>query len=106
MLRSSVTTLALLLIADCNAFVVPSTSTFVHRTDTIFLLYDKARAFAPTSARALSKDGEMSMNLLDRFVRVAKGNINSVLNNLESPEKIMDQAVKDMQVRSTSRNAS
>ena len=39
----------------------------------------------------------MQMNLIDRFMRVAKGNINSVLQNLEAPEKIMNQAVEDMQ---------
>ena len=36
-------------------------------------------------------------NLLDRFFRVAKSNVNLVLSNLEEPEKIMDQAVVDMQ---------
>lgn len=39
------------------------------------------------------------MNLFDRFSRVAKANINSVLKNLEDPEKILNQAVEDMQVR-------
>jgi len=37
------------------------------------------------------------MNLFDRFSRVAKSNINNVLKNLEDPEKIMSQAVEDMQ---------
>lgn len=37
------------------------------------------------------------MNLFDRFTRVAKSNINNVLKNLEDPEKIMNQAVEDMQ---------
>lgn len=37
------------------------------------------------------------MGLVDRFMRVAKGNINAVLQNLEAPEKIMNQAVEDMQ---------
>lgn len=40
------------------------------------------------------------MNLFDRFTRVAKANINNVLKNLEDPEKIMNQAVEDMQVSS------
>ena len=39
------------------------------------------------------------MNLFDRFSRVAKSNINNVLKSLEDPEKIMNQAVEDMQVR-------
>jgi phage shock protein A len=37
------------------------------------------------------------MNLIDRFIRVAKGNISGVLNSLEAPEKIMNQAMVDMQ---------
>lgn len=37
------------------------------------------------------------MNLFDRFSRVAKSNLNNVLKNLEDPEKIMNQAVEDMQ---------
>lgn len=37
------------------------------------------------------------MNLADRFFRVVKANINSVLQNLEDPEKILEQAVEDMQ---------
>merc|ERR1719253_2031771 len=39
----------------------------------------------------------LSMNLFDRFSRVAKSNINNVLKSLEDPEKIMNQAVEDMQ---------
>jgi hypothetical protein len=39
------------------------------------------------------------MNLFDRFTRVAKSNINNILKNLEDPEKIMNQALEDMQVR-------
>mmetsp|Transcript_43708 Transcript_43708/g.132967 ORF Transcript_43708/g.132967 Transcript_43708/m.132967 type:complete len:326 (-) Transcript_43708:100-1077(-) len=99
MFRSSVAALAVLLIADSNAFIVPSTSTFVQRTNTMVVTYDKARAFAPSPARSAKRfdHSEMSMNLIDRFVRVAKGNMNNVLNSLESPEKIMNQAVQDMQ---------
>jgi len=37
------------------------------------------------------------MNLFDRFTRVAKSNLNNVLKGLEDPEKIMSQAVEDMQ---------
>jgi len=39
----------------------------------------------------------LSMNLFDRFSRVAKSNLNNVLKTLEDPEKIMNQAVEDMQ---------
>lgn len=41
------------------------------------------------------------MNLFDRFTRVAKSNLNSILKSLEDPEKIMGQALEDMQVRTS-----
>jgi phage shock protein A len=37
------------------------------------------------------------MNLFDRFARVAKANANNILKGLEDPEKILNQAVEDMQ---------
>lgn len=37
------------------------------------------------------------MNIVDRFFRVVTSNVNSVLKNLEEPEKVLDQAVNDMQ---------
>jgi phage shock protein A len=36
-------------------------------------------------------------NLVDRFIRVARGNVNSVLSRFEDPEKVMDQALSEMQ---------
>ena len=39
----------------------------------------------------------LRMNIADRFFRVVKSNVNSLLSNLEDPEKILDQAVNDMQ---------
>jgi len=36
-------------------------------------------------------------NLLDRFFRVAKANANNVLKKFEDPQKVMEQAVEDMQ---------
>ena len=40
----------------------------------------------------------LQMNLFDRFARVAKSNLNELANKLEDPEKIMDQAIEEMQV--------
>ena len=40
----------------------------------------------------------LHMNLFDRFQRVAKSNLNNILKGLEDPEKIMEQALEDMQV--------
>jgi len=36
-------------------------------------------------------------NLFDRFVRVAKSNVNKVIQSMEDPEKVLDQAVDEMQ---------
>jgi len=38
-----------------------------------------------------------SDNLFDRFVRVTKANINKVISSVEDPEKVLDQAVEEMQ---------
>jgi len=50
----------------------------------------------PPSPTALPASGG-SGNLFDRFARVAKANVNSVLKKLEDPEKVMEQALDDMQ---------
>jgi len=49
------------------------------------------------SSRERSSALFMGENLFERFTRVAKSNMNNVLKNLEDPEKIMEQAVSDMQ---------
>lgn len=51
----------------------------------------------PTSTTTARCNTALSMNLFDRFSRVAKSNLNNVLKTLEDPEKIMNQAVEDMQ---------
>lgn len=38
----------------------------------------------------------MSMNMFERFSRVAKANVNEILNKWEDPEKVMNQAVEDL----------
>lgn len=43
------------------------------------------------------RGASLQMNMFDRFARVVKSNVNNVLSNLEEPEKVLDQAVKDMQ---------
>jgi len=39
----------------------------------------------------------LHMNMFDRFARVIKSNVNQALNKMEDPEKVLDQAVVDMQ---------
>jgi phage shock protein A len=76
----------------------------------VWLWTSSASAFAPsfgssfTQNRAAtrlappsSSSTALQMNLFDRFTRVAKSNLNNILKNLEDPEKIMNQAVEDMQ---------
>jgi len=59
----------------------------------------------PTKTLTANTTGKVSssfalqMNLFDRFSRVAKSNLNNILQSLEDPEKIMTQALEDMQVR-------
>jgi phage shock protein A len=50
----------------------------------------------PLQAHRLSPS-PISMNLGERFVRLVKSNVNSVIGNLEDPEKVLEQAVADMQ---------
>jgi len=81
-------TLTLVALGGASAFVPHrpvGTSSFVQRPSSSYA--------STTTTTALQ------MNLFDRFTRVAKSNINSILKNLEDPEKIMSQAVEDMQVR-------
>jgi len=41
--------------------------------------------------------GVVSMNLFDRAARLVKSNLNEVMGKLEDPEKVVEQAVADMQ---------
>lgn len=80
-------------------------------TTTLFTtLITSSVAFAPSSftpqqqqssitrMRQQPRNGSaLHMNLFDRFQRVAKGTINDALKKMEDPEKILNQAVEDMQ---------
>lgn len=89
---------ALLTRGGANAFV-PSSS-FVTRPSSVVTTHDKSVSYTMPAAPASStRNTALQMNLVDRFMRVAKANMNTVLMNLEGPEKIMNQAVEDMQVR-------
>lgn len=72
----------------------------------LFLVCASTDAFVPSSSftrntmtvhRPMQQSTVLSMNLFDRFSRVDKSNLNNILKNLEDPEKIMNQAVEDMQ---------
>jgi hypothetical protein len=83
---------------------------FAIASSALLLLASSTNAFAPATfgssfvqsrvafAPVVSSSSALQMNLFDRFTRVAKSNLNNILKNLEDPEKIMNQAVEDMQV--------
>jgi hypothetical protein len=79
-------------------------SSFVHRTTaaTAPPAFSQSSAYAPGTASSSSSSSSstvLHMNLFDRFTRVVNSNLNNILKNLEDPEKIMTQALEDMQVR-------
>ena len=51
----------------------------------------------PRHAAARVAPETCRMNLGERFVRLVKSNVNEVINKLEDPEKVLTQAVADMQ---------
>mmetsp|Transcript_26508 Transcript_26508/g.81500 ORF Transcript_26508/g.81500 Transcript_26508/m.81500 type:complete len:306 (-) Transcript_26508:229-1146(-) len=59
----------------------------------------RARRLAAPSAvrRRASAPTPLHMNMFDRFKRVAEANINNVLGKMEDPEKVLSQAVEDLQ---------
>eukprot|EP00591_Stephanopyxis_turris_P004976 CAMPEP_0195514498 /NCGR_PEP_ID=MMETSP0794_2-20130614/5864_1 /TAXON_ID=515487 /ORGANISM="Stephanopyxis turris, Strain CCMP 815" /LENGTH=314 /DNA_ID=CAMNT_0040642753 /DNA_START=46 /DNA_END=990 /DNA_ORIENTATION=- len=95
MARGSFASSALLaLILTSSSFTTSAftpSSTFVRKT------VGKSYQCANNNVARTYGGSALSMNLFDRFSRVAKSNLNNVLKNLEDPEKIMSQAVEDMQ---------
>jgi len=80
----------------CVAFTAGLSSGFVPRSSFVWPQVP-THTFA-TYHRATGRSTALSMNLFDRFARVAKANLNNVLKSLEEPEKILNQAIEDMQV--------
>jgi phage shock protein A len=57
----------------------------------------KAPLPAPAVSLARRRTPVLNMNMFDRFKRVAEANINNVLGKMEDPEKVLAQAVEDLQ---------
>jgi len=91
---ASTVALAALLVAPAQAFTSPSFVAPRHALPATYNPSAKLVRSAPSAPRATSA---LQMNLFDRFVRVAKSNVDNVLKKVEDPEKIMNQAVEDMQ---------
>ncbi len=71
----------------------------------LFVLYCLSLCGRITSFRTISSNHRalvrghttLEMNLFDRFARVVKGTANQIVSGMEDPEKVLDQAVADMQ---------
>ena len=65
------------------------------------LLAAAASAFAPRPGvlkpAPRLRRCQLHMSMFDRFKRVAEANINNVLGKMEDPEKVLNQAVEDLQ---------
>jgi len=71
-----------LTVSSCHAFIVgPHNHNHHHNV----------------ARRTINSNVVLHMNLFDRFARVAKSNLNNIANKLEDPEKIMEQALEEMQ---------
>ena len=55
-----------------------------------------ARPWSRCSITRRQSPSQLRMNMVDRFFRVVKSNLNNVLSSLEDPEKVLEQAVNDM----------
>lgn len=91
---SSVAIMAL--VAQSSAFAPSYTSSsFIQKQQQ--LPVGKQNLPSTSSSTRGRTSSSLSMNLFDRFARVAKANANNILKGLEDPEKILNQAVEDMQ---------
>jgi len=103
MVSNQLTTIALFSVVifcrtlPSEAFTTNSNVYFMRRTNTLTVSYWRVKLDRPSFGRRHSSSSALSMNLFDRFTRVAKSNLNNILKNLEDPEKILNQAVEDMQ---------
>jgi hypothetical protein len=50
-----------------------------------------------TSAESTVSEGQIIMGLLDRISRLVRANVNDMVSKAEDPEKILEQAVIEMQ---------
>lgn len=92
-----VTTTVATVFHTTNGFVYPSNQRSMMTTTSSSLSFVRRPFCCSRSASSSSSSSALCMNLFDRFSRVAKANVNNILKNLEDPEKIMNQALEDMQ---------
>lgn len=90
---------ALLLVSSVQAFAPSTTGSSFVQTRALVVASNNDLIMTPPQhySRQQQQHTALHMNLFDRFTRVAKANMNQILQKLEDPEKIMNQAVEDMQ---------
>lgn len=101
----SVLTAAALLAASADGFVpgthssfTPSTTTLQRVASPAVTTFREQQGFGVVQPLHSSRqDTVLQMNLVNRFVKVAQSNVLKVIQSLEAPEKIMNQAMIDMQ---------
>jgi len=101
----SVLTVAALLTASANGFVPGSHSSFTPSTTTLqravspgVTTFREQQGFGVSAYSSTARHGTaLQMNLVNRFLKVAQSNVLKVIQSLEAPEKIMNQALIDMQ---------
>eukprot|EP00752_Nemacystus_decipiens_P005694 g5154.t1 len=80
-----------------EGFVVPPSSSAIARSTQGAGIVSAQSPVQGAPWRGSRKSTALRMNLADRFLRVAKANLNNILQTWEDPEKILEQAVEDMQ---------
>eukprot|EP00544_Gedaniella_sp_CCMP2646_P003476 CAMPEP_0202490406 /NCGR_PEP_ID=MMETSP1361-20130828/7816_1 /ASSEMBLY_ACC=CAM_ASM_000849 /TAXON_ID=210615 /ORGANISM="Staurosira complex sp., Strain CCMP2646" /LENGTH=320 /DNA_ID=CAMNT_0049120285 /DNA_START=119 /DNA_END=1081 /DNA_ORIENTATION=- len=101
----SVLTATVLLASCVNGFAPSSSftpsSTTLQRTAAMspeVTAFRQQQGFGPMhSSSPQTSHTALQMNLVNRFLKVAQSNVLKVIQSLESPEKIMNQAMIDMQ---------
>lgn len=101
----SVLSLAALLTASSHGFAPGSPSSFTPSTTTLqrvaspaVTTFRQQQGFGGVAYSSTARhETALQMNLVNRFLKVAQSNVLKVIQNLEAPEKIMNQALIDMQ---------
>ena len=96
-MKTIITTTILSTLLTSSVAFAPS-STFTPRQHQQQIQQIQISSTSKTQTK-INNGSALHMNLFDRFSRVAKGTINEALKKMEDPEKILNQAVEDMQVR-------
>jgi len=79
------------------AFVSFVPAVTAHRAQLRAAASPKSPAWPTAPRRSSSRHAVPTANLFERAARLAKANANQLMNSFEDPEKVLEQAVQDMQ---------